>query len=410
MNKSPVYDLYMFDLENHCYSVSEVTASIKMLLESRFPQILLEGEISNYRPSSAGHCYFTLKDNHSMIQAVLFRNDAAKLAFRPVDGMKVRATGRISVYPQRGNYQIICSNLKEQGKGNILEIIEQRKRKLAAEGLFDSKYKKEIPPYPEKVVVITSPTGAALRDIMQVIKRRNSSVNIRVLPCAVQGEQSAGQIKEMIEIANYHKLGDLIIVARGGGSLEDLLPFSEEDVVRAISSSYIPVITGIGHEIDFSLSDFVSDLRAATPSAAAELVCESSNEILNRILKSKNEMKNAVQGRISLLKEKIKPFTKQEISIHFKRYLGPLILHVDDLKETMKRNIDDRIFHHKHEIELLKKEMEGNSPLEILKKGYSHVTDTKGNTIFDSQPLEIDQTINIRFSSGKIKANVKEKE
>ncbi|MDA3811452.1 MAG: exodeoxyribonuclease VII large subunit [Spirochaetaceae bacterium] len=400
----------MFDEEKHCYSVSEVTASIKMLLEARFPQILMEGEISNFRPSSAGHCYFTLKDQQSMIQAVIFRNDFIKTSFKPADGMKVKVTGRITVYSQRGNYQIICSSLEEKGKGNILEILEERKRRLAAEGLFDSQFKKPLPGYPEKVAVITSPTGAAIRDIMQVLKRRNSSVQIRILPCTVQGDSAAAQITKMIETANRYKLGDLIILARGGGSLEDLLPFSEESVVRAISSSYIPVVTGIGHEIDFSLSDFVSDLRAATPSAAAELVCESSMETLRTIQNCKREMTHFIQSRITLIREKLKPFSKSEISLHFRRYLEPLILEIDDLKESMCRDISKILSEKKHTLEILKKELEGHSPFDILKKGYSFVTDSAGRTITDSKTVKKGELIKIHLASGKIHASVEEKE
>lgn len=398
----------MFDLEKHCYTVSEVTATIKMLLESHFPQILMEGEVSNFRPSGAGHCYFTLKDSHSTIQAVIFRNDAVRLNFEPANGMKVKATGRISVYPQRGNYQIICSKLEEQGKGNILEVLEERKRKLAAEGLFDNKYKKEIPRYPETVLVITSPTGAAVRDILQVLKRRNAKVQIKILPCAVQGENAASQIVAMIELANRENMGDLIVLARGGGSLEDLLPFSEEAVVRAISSSFIPLITGIGHEIDFSLSDFVSDLRAATPSAAAELVCESSSETLNTVKKYKSEMIFALRSRITLLKEKLKPFHREEISIHFQRYLDPLILAVDEAKESMIRELGEQLFTKKHRIELLKTELEANSPLKILRNGYSHVTDQNGHTVTDCRSLIVGDKLKIRFAEGTAQTSVEE--
>lgn len=400
----------MFDEEKHFYTVSEITALIKMQLEARFPEILLEGEISNFRPSGAGHCYFTLKDSHSMIQAVMFRGEASKLAFKPTDGTKVKVSGRITLYAQRGNYQIICSSMEEQGKGNILEILERRKRKLAAEGLFDSQYKKEIPRFPKQVVVITSPTGAAIRDILQVMKRRNSSIQVRILPCAVQGDQSARQIKKMIETANYHKMGDLIIVARGGGSLEDLMAFSEEEVVRAISSSYIPVITGIGHEIDFSLSDFAADLRAPTPSAAAELVSESSSETLRIIEKYKHEMTFSIRSRLTLLRERLKPFAKEEIILHFRRYMDPLIIEVDDLKESIKKNLDDELFRQKHKIELFKKELMGHSPLEIMKKGYSLVTDPSGKTISNTDQIQKGDSLSIRFARGKAKTTVEEKE
>jgi len=400
----------MFELDNHVYSVSEVTASIKMLLESQFPQILMEGEISNFRPSSAGHCYFTLKDSGAMIQAVLFRGDAARLAFRPKEGMKVKATGRISVYPQRGNYQIICSSLEEQGKGSILEMLEERKRRLAAEGLFDSQYKKEIPPYPERVVVITSPTGAALRDILQVTRRRNSSIPIRILPSAVQGSEAAPRIVKMIETANRLNLGDLIILARGGGSIEDLLPFSEESVVRAVSSSYLPVITGIGHEIDFALADFAADLRAPTPSAAAELVCSSSSEISGTIDKAKREMSAALTSRLVLYREKLKAFSTEEIALHFRRFLEPRLMRIDDLKESMALDITSLLEKNRHRIALVKTELEGHSPLAVLERGYSIVTDSGGRTVKKAEQIAKGDKIHIRFAKGKAGAVIEEME
>lgn len=399
----------MFDLENHVYSVSEVTAAIKMLLESKFPRILMEGEISNFRPSSAGHCYFTLKDSNSMIQAVLFRGDAARLSFRPRDGMKVKAAGRISVYPQRGNYQIICSSLEEQGKGSILEMLEKRKQRLAAEGLFDEQFKKEIPAYPERVIVITSPTGAALRDILQVTKRRNSSIPIRILPCPVQGAEAAPAIVKMIEKANRDNMGDLIILARGGGSLEDLLPFSEESVVRAISSSYLPVITGIGHEIDFSLADFTADLRTATPSAAAEQICRSALETGEKIDGLKREMTAALKARLILYREKLKAYKPEEILLHFRRYMEPRLLRIDDLRDSMIQNIRKKMERQKHEIALLKKEMEGHSPKTILERGFSIVTDSNGSTLKSTVKLDIGKTVHIRFAKGTAKATIEEK-
>ena len=252
--------------QNIVFSVSQITDLIKEILETSFRSIMIEGEISNWRPSAAGHIYFTLKDNNAQIKAVIFRGAAMKLAFRPKDGDKVRCTGNLSVYAPQGNYQIIVNTMEMAGAGNILQMLEERKRKLAAEGLFDENRKKPLPLYPRTIGVVTSPTGAAIRDILNVTKRRNPGMNIIVLPAIVQGDGAAQTICKMIEIANFYQLCDVLIVGRGGGSLEDLLPFSEESVVRAVAASEIPVISAVGHEIDWALCDYSADRNGSSAS------------------------------------------------------------------------------------------------------------------------------------------------
>ncbi len=256
-------------------SVSALTALVKELLEESLPSVLVEGEISNCRPASSGHLYFTLKDKGAMLQAVMFRYRSKVTGFEPVDGALARARGNITVYAARGQYQMIVERLERAGEGDILAMLEDRKRALAAEGLFDESRKRALPRFPSRVAIVTSPTGAAIRDILNVLKRRNAGMDLVVLPTAVQGEAAAAQIASQIAAANRLSLGDVLIVGRGGGSIEDLLPFSDELVVRAIAASRIPVISAVGHEIDWALSDFAADLRAPTPSAAAELVSES---------------------------------------------------------------------------------------------------------------------------------------
>ena len=256
--------------KDNALTVSQLTELIKTMLESSFQNIILKGEISNYKPSSSGHLYFSLKDSDSQISAVMFRGAASALNFIPKDGMLVQVRGKITVYGPRGNYQIQVSSMIEAGAGNIMEMIEMRKRKLAAEGLFDSARKRTVPFFPKTVGVVTSPNGAALRDILNIRRRRNDKVSVIVFPAIVQGENAADTIEYMIKVANKYNMCDVLIVGRGGGSLEDLLPFSEEKVVRAIAKSKIPVISAVGHEIDWALSDFAADVRAPTPSAAAE--------------------------------------------------------------------------------------------------------------------------------------------
>ncbi|MDR2662034.1 MAG: exodeoxyribonuclease VII large subunit, partial [Treponema sp.] len=251
------------------YTVSELTGLIQANLENAFPQVLVEGELSNCRPSSTGHLYFSLKDPGAKIDGVMFKNRLAFLGFEPRDGMLLRVRGRISVYPQRGNYQLVCEDMELAGAGNILAMLENRKRALAAEGLFDPERKKPIPRFPETVGVVSSPTGAAVQDILNILKRRAEGIRVIILPAPVQGVDAAPIIARRIEQANRWNLAEVLIVGRGGGSLEDLLPFSEEAVVRAVAESEIPVISAVGHEIDNALSDLAADLRAPTPSAAA---------------------------------------------------------------------------------------------------------------------------------------------
>jgi exodeoxyribonuclease VII large subunit len=265
------------------FTVSQITSLIKEILEASFNNITLEGEISNWRPSAAGHIYFTLKDSDSQIKAVIFRGAASKLSFSPKDGNKVRCKGRLSVYAPQGNYQIIVTSMELAGQGNILQMLEDRKKKLAAEGLFDSNRKKNLPMFPKTIGVVTSPTGAAIRDILNVSKRRNPTININILPAIVQGDGAAQTIVKMIELANFYELCDVLIIGRGGGSLEDLLPFSEESVVRAIANSKIPTISAVGHEIDWAISDFAADRRAPTPSAAAEMAVPLLGDIQQQL-------------------------------------------------------------------------------------------------------------------------------
>ena len=264
---------------DHVYSIQEITGIIKSLFEQNFSSLRIAGEISNCRPSSTGHLYFTLKDEKAALQAVMFKGRTWTLGFEPKDGLKVIVSGSLSVYEQRGSYQIIVETMELAGEGAILKMLEERKQKLAREGLFDRDRKRPLPFFPLRIAVITSPTGAALRDILTVLSRRNRRVSVTVLPAPVQGAEAAPVLVRQLETANRYKLGELIIIGRGGGSLEDLLPFSDEAVVRAVAASEIPVISAVGHEIDWALTDFAADVRAPTPSAAAELAVPVLDEI-----------------------------------------------------------------------------------------------------------------------------------
>lgn len=262
------------------YSVSELSVEIRNLLERQFPDVWVTGEVSNFRPAGSGHLYFTLKDEAAQLRAVCFRNQARYLKFQPKDGLAVIARGRLSVYEARGEYQLYVEFLEPAGLGALQLAFEQLKQKLAAEGLFDAARKRPLPMLPRSVGVVTSPTGAVIRDILRVLKRRFSNINVLLYPVKVQGEGAPQEIAQGIEHFSRHANVDATIVARGGGSLEDLWAFNEEVVARAIAASKVPVISAVGHETDFTIADFVSDLRAPTPSAAAELVVQRKQDLL----------------------------------------------------------------------------------------------------------------------------------
>jgi len=262
-------------------SVSALTNLIKGTLEGFYSSVAVQGEVSNAKLSSSGHLYFSLKDREALIQAVMFKYRLSFLGFEIRDGMKLIVSGGVSVYAARGQYQLIAQSARIAGTGDILAMLEERKRRLAAEGLFDEDKKRPLPRFPSRVALITSPSGAAVRDIIHVLGRRNAGVDLIILPCPVQGEGAAEIIAARIRQANRLSVADVLIVGRGGGSLEDLLAFSDEAVVRAVAESEIPVISAVGHEIDWAICDYAADLRAATPSAAAELVAESRATLLS---------------------------------------------------------------------------------------------------------------------------------
>ena len=388
------------------FSVSQITDLIKGILENSFRSVKIEGEISNWRPSAAGHIYFTLKDNNAQIKAVIFRNAAYKLAFKPKDGDKVRCTGSLSVYAPQGNYQIIINTMELAGTGNILQMLEERKKKLAAEGLFNSEKKKALPLYPKTIGVVTSPTGAAIRDILNVSKRRNPNINITVLPAIVQGEEAAQTIVKMIEIANFYKLCDVLIVGRGGGSLEDLLPFSEESVVRAIAASKIPTISAVGHEIDWALCDYAADKRAPTPSAAAEMAVPILSDIQQNITFYKNDLYNSIKQKIEKTRLMIKSFNPQNFEVQFRNIQQPLLNRYAYAKENLVKNMQDKIKDLRTRILNNKTILENASPDAILQRGYSMVTDEEGKIIRNADQVSSGSKIIVKPAQGSLKAIV----
>jgi exodeoxyribonuclease VII large subunit len=359
-------------------TVSELTELIRSTLEGSFPEVVVEGELSNYRPSSSGHLYFTLKDADASISAIMFRNRIRSLSFEPKDGMLLKVKGSLSVYAQRGTYSIVCEEMERAGEGDILAMLEERKRKLAAEGLFDEDRKQPIPRFPKTVGIVSSPTGAAVRDILNILKRRARGVNVIVLPAPVQGTEAAEIIALRIKQANNWKLVDVLIIGRGGGSLEDLLPFSEELVVRAAADSRIPIVSAVGHEIDWALSDFAADLRAPTPSAAAELVSANREETLDTVRDLGKELYSSIKNRIERLRLLAKPFALEDLEYRFRSILQPRLMRFDEARDTLLENMEERTSHLRHRLALARTGLEAASPLSVLSRGFSVVMPLRG--------------------------------
>lgn len=393
-------------LLNQVFSVAQITSYIKEILEGAFSTITVEGEISNWRPSSSGHVYFTLKDNSAQLKAVMFKGSLYSLKFKPKDGDKVRCTGRLSVYEPQGNYQLIVNKMEATGAGDILAMLEERKKRLAQEGLFNEENKKVLPQFPRTIGVVTSPTGAAIRDILQVSRRRNKNINVIVLPALVQGEGAAQTIQKMIEIANFYKLCDILIVGRGGGSLEDLLPFSEENVVRAVAASEIPVISAVGHEIDWALCDYAADKRAATPSAAAELAVPLLSDIKQDISYYKTELYNEIKQKIEKKRLIVRAFDPSSLEVRFRNIQQPLLNRFDKAKEGLRDGILDKIKDYRTRIATYKTILENASPQTILNRGYSMVRDENGDVVRDSAQVNEGAALLITPAKGSIKAKV----
>jgi len=387
-------------------TVSELTEQIRSCLEGSFSYVHVEGEISNCRPASSGHLYFSLKDANSKIDAVMFKNRLKTLTFDPKDGMLLRVKGSISVYAPRGTYSIVCEEMEIAGTGEILALLEKRKQKLAAEGLFDTERKKPLPRFPAAVAVVSSPTGAAVRDILNILARRAPNLRVIILPVPVQGDDAAPQIAARIMQANKWQLADVLIVGRGGGSIEDLLPFSDEGVVRAVALSDIPVVSAVGHEIDWAISDFAADLRAPTPSAAAELVSGNLCAITDFIQKTAENFSGIMRTRLERARLLLKPFDPADMEYRIRAILQPRLIRLDDAKETLIEAMSDRCANARNRIELASAVIKAASPLSAMEKGFSVVTDSKGKVVVNAANVKPGDRISIRPLNGMIEAVV----
>src|SRR6059036_3081504 len=349
------------EFQRKIYSVSELSLEIREMLERRFIDVWIEGELSNFKPSTAGHLYFTLKDDRSQLRAVCFRNSARLLRFRPENGKLFRARGRVSTYEERGEYQLIVEVLEPAGLGALQLAFEQLKEKLEKEGLFRPERKRPIPAFPRKIGIVTSPKSAALRDILTVLKRRHNAVNVLIFPAEVQGEGASLQVMEGIDYLSRSTDVDVIIVTRGGGSMEDLWSFNEERVARAIVRSRKPVISAVGHEVDFTICDFVADLRAPTPSAAAEIVIKSKEEIAERIQRLEARLLANMKYRLNNLQKFLASKVGSRGFVVAEARIRRMVQRVDDLAFRMEQFGRARAFirSRSHRVEMCEQRLAG---------------------------------------------------
>ena len=388
------------------YTVSELNQEIKTLLETTIPVIWLEGEISNLKFHSSGHLYFSLKDRESQIPAVMWRSRNSELFFTPQDGMKVLALGRVAVFHKRGYYQFDVIKLKPAGVGELQLAFEQLKRKLQQEGLFDQTFKKPIPAFPERIAIVTSPTGAAIRDLCNVLNRRFPGIEIVLNPVKVQGEGAAEEIAAAIDAFNEYGKVDLLIVGRGGGTLEDLWAFNEEIVARAIFRSKIPIISAVGHEIDFTISDFVADLRAPTPSAAAELAVPDRRELFNRIRRLQKDILERCEDRIQFERDRLQHLVKSYSFMRTPDILREYQQRLDDLVHTMELSLQHKLSIIKNNVQGLSQRLYALAPDSVLKRGYSICQQQNGRIVKDATVLSPDEQIRVKFYRGGITGKV----
>ncbi|MGA2482314.1 MAG: exodeoxyribonuclease VII large subunit [Candidatus Acidiferrales bacterium] len=441
--------------ERKVWTVSQLTTRIRELLAQNFTDIWVDGEISNCHEAQSGHLYFTLKDEAAQIRCVCFRNQLRLLKFRPEDGLHVTVRGSVSVYDARGEYQIYVEHVEPVGLGALQLAFEQLKKRLESEGLFDPARKKPLPLLPRRIGLITSPRGAAVRDVVRILRRRFPNVHLTVYPVRVQGEGAAKEIVDAVRFFNSKELADVLIVARGGGSLEDLWAFNEEIVARAISASEIPVISGIGHETDFTIADFVADVRASTPSAAAELVVQSRREfdrhiavlredLASRIRMRLLEWKHRVQelaahrgfrrpldvlrqsrqradeftsrlamGLQARLDESRRRFTAVQLriaSFDFRAKIGALRLRLEKRSADLGRRAERFLRVKRERFERLRLQLEERNPLRVLERGYAVAYDASGAVLRSADQVSLGDAVSVQLARGRLTTEVKKKE
>ncbi|MGA2598696.1 MAG: exodeoxyribonuclease VII large subunit [Bryobacteraceae bacterium] len=439
--------------QRRTYTVAELNARIRGLLEDEFDDVWVAGEISGCRMAASGHCYFTLKDKEAQLKCVCFRMSLRYLKFKPRDGMAVLARGRIDVFEARGEYQLLVEVIEPQGHGALQFAFEQLKQKLAAEGLFDNARKRPIPKLPQRIGLITSSSGAVIRDMIQILERRFPGLHLRLYPVLVQGEGSVEAVCRALDFFSRGAWAQVVILARGGGSLEDLWTFNEEAVARAIAASEAPVISAIGHETDFTIADFVADLRAPTPSAAAELVVCTRQELLEKLAASQQKMLQVARYRIAMAGRRLHQQGLDRMTSTLHRSIGRRLQRVDEMEYRLRDRLRDDVSSRRRRLEALLSRLRRQdlrlrfaetrrrieaannalqhrmrmrltrshgkldpliahltqlSPLKILERGYAIVTNEQGQIVKSREQAPIETNVAIRLAQGRLKAEVTE--
>lgn len=395
-------------MKGHIFTVTEVNGYLKNMMEAdpTLSLIYIRGEISNYKFHSSGHHYMTLKDEGGAIRAVMFKYDASKLKFRPESGMKVIAKGRITVYPRDGQYQLYIADMIPDGVGALYVAFEQLKKKLAAEGLFAPEHKKPIPKYPQKIALVTSPTGAAVRDMLRILAARWPLSKIMIYPVLVQGADAPASICSALDTLNENEACDLIITGRGGGSIEDLWAFNDETVARAIYRSKIPVISAVGHEPDVTIADFVADLRAATPSNAAELAVPDILHLRRTLHDAAARMTLSIKSKIVINREYLEKLRARPVMQSPLGYFSERRIALDRLAERMLSSMEKRIMTSKERFSRLTAALDAMSPLKVLARGYAINTTKDGRIVKKTDDVKIGEKISVQVQDGNINCTV----
>lgn len=389
-------------------SVSEVNQYLKTLLESNnlLRNLVIQGELSNVKRAASGHLYFSLKDAGSKIDCLMFKNAVLGLKFLPKEGQKVTLRGSLGVYLPSGQYQITVRSMEPRGLGDLFQAYLVLKDELDAKGYFDREHKKKLPEIISRVGLVTSPTGAAVKDMISIIKRRNPLMDIVIYPSLVQGDEAAGNIIKGIRAFNTAQSVDVIIIGRGGGSIEDLWAFNDERLAKAIYESELPIISAVGHEIDYTIADFVADLRAPTPSGAAELVAEETLSMVRALVTQKNRLIQIMEVKIDKNREILTRMKKEILRFRPKERIEEMRLHLDVINDRMIRALNNRIKNERQQLINVKTRIEAMSPVNVLKKGYVRVTDNNGSPIVAVTGLTVDQLVTLHFADGEAEANI----
>ena len=397
-------------MEQQIYLVSEINQLIKNIFDS-IPQLgnlCIRGEVSNYKIYPSGHHYFTLKDAEASIKCVMFRGQASRLRFRPEDGMKILATGRITVFPRDGAYQLYCDALTPDGIGDLHVAFEQLKEKLWREGLFNEEHKKPLPKYPGTIAIITSASGAAVHDMLRILRRRYPIAKVKVLPVRVQGAEAPPEIVGALRYANCHQVADLIIVGRGGGSLEDLWAFNDERVARAIYESEIPVISAVGHEPDVALTDYVADVRAATPSHAAEIAVPDRNELLQHLQEKRLQMLRAQNSRLEFLRHRLETLAKKRVMTDPGAFIQDKQMLLGHLQKDLYHAALERLRDPGNRLASLAAALDAMSPLKVLGRGFSLVENSAGEIVRGCGDVTVGEKVTVTLSDGQLRCSVDE--